>query len=65
MAKQGAARAGLTPLATFKSFAAAGVDPQVMGIGPVPAATLALKKVRRGGTRITRLEGGVGPIRRG
>ena len=53
MAKQGAARAGLTPLATFKSFAAAGVDPQVMGIGPVPATQ---KLLARTGLRIDQMD---------
>ena len=41
-----AQQAGLTPLATFKSFASAGVDPEVMGVGPVPACKRALEKVR-------------------
>ncbi|WP_280151926.1 acetyl-CoA C-acyltransferase family protein [Piscinibacter sp. XHJ-5] len=35
---------GLTPLARLVSYAHAGVDPQLMGIGPVPATKLALKK---------------------
>ncbi|WP_277585317.1 acetyl-CoA C-acetyltransferase [Psychrobacillus antarcticus] len=34
----------LTPLAEIISVASAGVDPSVMGIGPVPATKLALKK---------------------
>ena len=32
------------PMATFRSFAVAGVPPEVMGIGPVYAAPKALKK---------------------
>jgi acetyl-CoA C-acetyltransferase len=32
-----AARSGLTPLARIVGFASAGVDPRIMGIGPVPA----------------------------
>ena len=35
---------GLKPLATIKSFASAGVDPAVMGFGPVPAVRKALAK---------------------
>ena len=39
-----AARAGLTPLARIRSFATVGVDPAVMGIGPIPATRLALER---------------------
>ena len=39
-----AARRGLTPLATIVSWAQAGVDPSVMGTGPIPASQAALKK---------------------
>lgn len=35
---------GLSPMATIKSMAVAGVDPAVMGIGPVPATQKALKR---------------------
>ena len=35
---------GLAPLARLVSYAHAGVDPKYMGIGPVPATQLALKK---------------------
>jgi acetyl-CoA acyltransferase len=35
---------GLTPLARFISFAVAGVDPDVMGVGPVKAVPKALKR---------------------
>lgn len=35
---------GLKPLATIKSYASAGVDPKVMGIGPIPATRKALTK---------------------
>jgi acetyl-CoA C-acetyltransferase len=35
---------GLTPLARIKSYANAGVDPSVMGIGPVPASTRCLER---------------------
>jgi acetyl-CoA C-acetyltransferase len=42
-AKDAAAR-GLTPLARIASWAQAGVDPKVMGTGPIPASRLALQK---------------------
>lgn len=35
---------GLTPLAKIKSMAVAGVDPAIMGIGPVPATKKALQR---------------------
>jgi acetyl-CoA C-acetyltransferase len=41
----GAAKArGIKPLARLVAYAHAGVDPKYMGIGPVPASQLALKK---------------------
>ncbi|MDB5370890.1 MAG: acetyl-CoA C-acetyltransferase [Roseomonas sp.] len=39
-----AARRGITPLARIVSWATAGVDPSVMGTGPIPASRKALKK---------------------
>jgi len=42
-AKEAKAR-GLKPLATIKSWASVGVDPKVMGSGPIPASRAALKK---------------------
>jgi acetyl-CoA C-acetyltransferase len=42
-AKDAAAR-GLTPLARIASWAQAGVDPKVMGSGPIPASKKALEK---------------------
>jgi len=39
-----AARRGLTPLAKIVSWAHAGVDPKIMGTGPIPASKLALEK---------------------
>ncbi len=39
-----AAKRGLTPLARIASWATAGVDPAVMGSGPIPASRLALQK---------------------
>ncbi|MEZ0495574.1 acetyl-CoA C-acetyltransferase [Sphingomonas sp. IW22] len=44
MTREEADKRGITPLATIKSFASAGVDPSVMGIGPVPASRRALEK---------------------
>jgi acetyl-CoA C-acetyltransferase len=35
---------GLTPLARIKAFATAGVDPAIMGTGPIPASTKCLEK---------------------
>lgn len=35
---------GLKPMAAIKSFAEAGVDPSIMGIGPIPASKKALEK---------------------
>lgn len=43
-AQEKAAELGMTPLAKIVSFAAAGVDPNIMGIGPVPATQKALAK---------------------
>jgi acetyl-CoA C-acetyltransferase len=34
---------GLTPLARIRSYASAGVDPKLMGLGPIPATQIALK----------------------
>ena len=39
-----AARRGLTPLARIASFATAGVDPAVMGTGPIPSSRKALQR---------------------
>ncbi|WP_058912036.1 acetyl-CoA C-acetyltransferase [Entomohabitans teleogrylli] len=39
---------GLTPLARIRGYATAGVDPSVMGIGPVPSTLKALEKARLG-----------------
>jgi acetyl-CoA acyltransferase len=43
MSAERAAQMGLTPLARFVSFAAAGVPPELMGIGPIIAIPKALK----------------------
>ena len=39
---------GLTPMATIKSYAVSGVDPSIMGIGPVSAMQMALDKAELG-----------------
>ena len=39
-----AKKRGLKPLATIKSWATAGVDPAIMGTGPIPASKKALAK---------------------
>ncbi|HKX64793.1 MAG TPA: acetyl-CoA C-acetyltransferase [Rhizomicrobium sp.] len=44
MAARDAAARGLTPLARIASWAQAGVDPKVMGSGPIPASRAALQK---------------------
>jgi acetyl-CoA acyltransferase len=44
MRRSKAEELGLTPLARFVSFAVAGVDPDVMGVGPIKAVPKALKK---------------------
>jgi acetyl-CoA C-acetyltransferase len=44
MSKQKAEELGLKPLVTIKATGNAGVDPSIMGIGPVPAVKKALEK---------------------
>jgi len=44
MSASEAKKRGLTPLARIKSWAQAGVDPKVMGSGPIPASRRALEK---------------------
>ncbi|CAM5210550.1 acetyl-CoA acetyltransferase [Bosea thiooxidans] len=44
MTAKEAARRGLTPLARIASWATAGVDPAIMGTGPIPATRKALEK---------------------
>ena len=43
MDREKAVAEGLTPILKFRSFAVAGVEPEVMGIGPVEAIPKALK----------------------
>lgn len=44
MSEAEAVRRGLTPLVRIVSWATAGVDPQIMGTGPIPASRKALEK---------------------
>lgn len=44
MSKEKADQLGLKPLAKIKSYASAGVDPKIMGYGPVPATRKALER---------------------
>ena len=44
MEKGAALKAGLKPMARLVSYGLAGVDPKIMGIGPVPASQRALAK---------------------
>ena len=44
MSKEAAQAKGIKPLATIKSIGFAGVDPTIMGEGPVPASQKALQK---------------------
>jgi acetyl-CoA C-acetyltransferase len=44
MSREEAEKRGAPILARIKSFASAGVDPSIMGIGPVPASRRALEK---------------------
>lgn len=44
MSEEKAKELGITPLATIKGYATKGVDPAIMGYGPVPATKAALEK---------------------
>lgn len=44
MSKEKADELGLAPIASIKSYASAGVDPAIMGTGPIPATQKALAK---------------------
>jgi acetyl-CoA C-acetyltransferase len=44
MSEAEASRRGIAPLARIVSWATAGVDPQIMGTGPIPASRKALEK---------------------
>ncbi|MBY0096819.1 thiolase family protein [Mesobacillus maritimus] len=44
MSREKAEELGVTPLATVRAYAVAGVDPNIMGIGPVPATKKVLER---------------------
>jgi acetyl-CoA C-acetyltransferase len=44
MSEEEARRRGITPLVRIASWATAGVDPKIMGTGPIPASRKALEK---------------------
>ena len=44
MSARKATELGLKPIARIKAYSSAGVDPKIMGIGPVPASKLCLSK---------------------
>jgi len=44
MSARRAAELNLKPLAAIRAYSSAGLDPQIMGMGPVPASQLCLKK---------------------
>ncbi len=44
MSREKAEELGVTPLATIRAYAIAGVDPNIMGIGPVPATRKVMEK---------------------
>ncbi len=44
MSEDKAKALGLTPMARIKAFATAGVDPSIMGTGPIPASTKCLER---------------------
>ena len=44
MSAENAEKRGITPLATIRSWATVGVDPAIMGSGPIPASRKALEK---------------------
>jgi len=44
MSKETAKKKGIQPMATIRSLGFAGVDPTIMGVGPVPASRMALEK---------------------
>jgi acetyl-CoA C-acetyltransferase len=44
MSEQKAKESGITPLATIKSYGSCGVPPEIMGMGPVGASRIAVKR---------------------
>jgi acetyl-CoA C-acetyltransferase len=56
MSERRAAELGLKPLAWVRAYASAGVDPKIMGMGPVPASQLCLKKAGWGQQQLDLME---------
>jgi acetyl-CoA C-acetyltransferase len=56
MSAKKADQLGLQPLARIKAYSSAGVDPSIMGIGPIPASKLCLKKAGWSATDLDLLE---------
>ncbi|PZP87107.1 MAG: acetyl-CoA C-acetyltransferase [Azospirillum brasilense] len=56
MTRAEAEKRGLKPLAVIKSWATAGVDPKVMGTGPIPASKKALEKAGWSIAELDRIE---------
>lgn len=52
MSRETAKKKGIKPLATIRSIGFAGVDPTVMGEGPVPASRKALKALNKAASEI-------------
>lgn len=50
MTRREALNRGLPVLGIFRSFAAVGVDPAIMGVGPAVAIPAAVEQVRRTGS---------------
>ncbi len=56
MSAEKAAALGVKPLARFVSAAAAGVEPRIMGVGPVPAVHKALQRAGSTAARLSLVE---------
>ena len=56
MSSAKAAEFGIEPLARIKAYSSAGVDPAIMGTGPIPASRLCLKKAGWGVNDLDLLE---------
>ncbi|WLD91912.1 acetyl-CoA C-acetyltransferase [Alkalihalobacillus sp. AL-G] len=56
MSRQKAEELGLKPLVVIRANASAGVDPSIMGIGPVPATKKALEKMNLSLERVDLIE---------
>lgn len=53
MSRKKAEALGLKPMATIRSYASAGVEPRIMGIGPVPSTKRAMEKA---GLKVTDMD---------